>query len=50
MTLLPQPELADDAQGLAWEEIEAGAIDRADDAFILDEVRFEIAHGEQRYG
>ncbi len=40
---------ADDAERAAGEQIERGAIDRAHHAFILKEVRVQVAHGEDRF-
>ena len=44
MTLLPQPELADNSERLAGPEVEVGAIHGAHDAFVLHEMRRQVAH------
>ena len=48
VTLLPQPEFADDAQRLAREQIERGAVHRAHGALVGEEIRLQVAHGQDR--
>ena len=48
MTLLPEPELADQPDDLACRHIEAHAVDRLHDAGARHEVGGEVAHLEQR--
>src|SRR5829696_6897486 len=42
---LPAAALADNAQGPARENVEAGAIDRFDQPIILEEVGLQVTHG-----
>ena len=42
--------LADHAQHLAGQQVEAGAVDRAHQAFVHLEGHLKVAHGEQRIG
>ena len=48
VTLLPQPDFADDAERAAGLEVEGGAVDGAHHALVLMEERQKLADAEDR--